>query len=97
MGNTKVYHAYTATPKKLVKFRALFLKIIYIYILLLSFKDWCETQSAELLREVETQKKSADKAAAATQPWNVAMASSQPRQPRQPVNHFVVHFSLMMT
>lgn len=32
MGNTKVYHAYTATPKKLVKFRALFLKIIYIYI-----------------------------------------------------------------
>lgn len=70
---------------------------LYIYILLLSFKDWCETQSAELLREVETQKKSADKAAAATQPWNVAMASSQPRQPRQPVNHFVVHFSLMMT
>lgn len=46
---------------------------LYIYILLLSFKDWCETQSAELLREVETQKKSADKAAAATQPWNVAM------------------------
>lgn len=43
MGNTKVHHAYTATPKKtdqtiekiiehkkLVKFRALFLQIIYI-------------------------------------------------------------------
>lgn len=55
--------------KKLVKLRALFLKVTY-----LNFKDWCETQSAELLREVETQKKSADKAAAETQPtWNVAM------------------------
>ena len=34
---------------------------------MISSQDWCETQTAELLREVETQKKSADKAAAATQ------------------------------
>eukprot|EP00434_Breviolum_minutum_P014926 symbB.v1.2.013159.t1/scaffold924.1/size151606/6 len=40
------------------------------------YKDWCETQSAELLREVETQKKSADKAAADIYEAEAAYAAS---------------------
>eukprot|EP00435_Cladocopium_sp_Y103_P068802 s691_g32.t1 len=40
------------------------------------YKDWCETQTAELLREVETQKKSADKAAADIYEAEAAVAAS---------------------
>lgn len=40
------------------------------------YKDWCETQTAELLREVETQKKSADKAATDIYEAEAAVAAS---------------------